>query len=118
MTPHISNHNATGAKGAPARIVHAPPSPAVRWALIALFLAALFVRVGVNAALQGIAGPPNPAFPDSILYAEAAASVAEGHYQVNGRPSMHAPPGIPILIAAARTVCLGSWLGPRLLYSL
>lgn len=88
-----------------------------RWILMGLFLAALFVRLLVNAAFQGIAAPPNPAFPDSILYANAAASVAEGHYEVNGRPSLHAPPGIPVLIASARIATLGSWLGPRLLYS-
>ena len=116
MTSDTANSNVVWSTGQSSNRPHV--ATAGKWTLIAIFLAALLVRILVNAAFQGITAAPNPAFPDSILYANAAASVATGRYEVNGRPSMHAPPGIPVLIATAKSATLGSWLGPRLLYSL
>lgn len=111
-----SNGGDVGKRGGPPG--RTPSRSGPDWRLLAIVLVALVLRLSVNAAFQGIAAPPNPAFPDSLVYSEAAASIASGHYQLGGRDSVHAPPGIPFLLAAAKAVALGSWAGPRVLYSL
>ena len=77
------------------------------WCLIAVFLAALAIRLGVTIAFTGVGAPPNlSANPDQAEYEQITYNVSRGAgYSINGVPTAVRPPGFTITMLPASAAC-------------
>jgi len=78
-------------------------APRLRTAVLtAIFIVATCVRLAFNAQFQGMSNPPDPDMgPDAVMYNALGESLATGRgYTLEGKPSLHYPPGVPFLLSA------------------
>jgi 4-amino-4-deoxy-L-arabinose transferase-like glycosyltransferase len=90
-------------------------------ALVAIFLLALAIRLGVTWKYQGLTSPPRKeANPDQIEYEEFAAQLAagNGYSFADGTPTACRPPGTSFILAPIYSVFGHSYLAGRLWFCL